>query len=199
MLALAAPANAGEAVGLAVGLLQVILAVVAMRGLVEHRRRFPWLMLLGVFFAARGVDRILLAFRAGDNANVNLATDGLTVVILVLLILRLDDTVDGLRRAEDAAVWNRGEYERALADYRTLVRHRLANPLTILRGAVETLASRDRELAPEDRTRVLSVLRGELDRLEATTLEPQPDRPEERALEPAPRPRPEGSERPVEG
>jgi signal transduction histidine kinase len=201
MLALAAPSNASEAVSLAVGLLQIVLAAVATRGLLEHGRRFPWLMLLGVFFAARGVDRIVVAFSASDNANVSLATDGLAVGVLLLLILRLDDTVGGLRRAEDVAQWNQDEYERALVDYRTLVRHRLASPLTILRGAVETLARRDQELAPHDRERLFGLLRSELDRLGSTTLDPRPERPEERVLAPEPRPEPlpEGFNQPAEG
>lgn len=182
-----APSNASEAVGLAVGLLEVVLAVFAARELRHHGRRFPWLVLLGVFFAARGCYRIYVAFSAAESESVLLGFDALAVAVLLLLILRLEDTISGLRRAEDAADWSRGEYERALGHYRSLVRHRLANPLTVLRGAAETLARREPELAPGERARLLGLLRTELDRLEATALEPVPVSEEERELDPEPR------------
>lgn len=186
---LALPSTYGEALSLAVGLLEVVLAWVAMRNLFRFGRRFPWLVLLGVFFAARGLDRVYVAFSDIENPTVSLATDALLVVVMTLLIGRLDVTVRGLRAAEDEADWRRDEYERALSDYRSLVRHRLANPLTVLRGGIETLARRGPELASETREQVVAALREELDRLETTTLEPYPRSAEERVLMPTPHPR----------
>jgi signal transduction histidine kinase len=183
----AAPSSAAGVVGLTLGLLELALAVVALRHLFRYGRRFPWLALLGLFFVARGADRIYAVFASGEDVGVLLALDALAVAVLLLLLARLDVTVRGLQRAEEEADWNRSEYERALRDYRSLVRHRLANPLTVLRGGIETLAARDAELASTAREELVDVLRSELERLEATALEPSPIAPEEAELRPVPR------------
>jgi signal transduction histidine kinase len=190
LTAFSAPANPHDALGFAVGLLQIALAAVAAREIVRYGRRFPWLIVLSVFFAVRGGYRIYVAFTDAESPNVTLATDVLSVLVLVLLIAGLESTVTTLRRSEDSATWSQREYERALADFRDLVRHRLANPLSVLRGSVETLAAREQELDPASRQELFGVLRSELDRLEATALDPAPAGPEELALAPEPRPGP---------
>ena len=89
-----------------------------------------------------------------------------------------------LRSRELEAEWRQAEYERALRDYTTLVRHRLATPLTVIRGAALTLRERP-DLPEQERRRLLDLIAEQGERLERLALEPTP-RAEESELRPVP-------------
>ena len=96
-----------------------------------------------------------------------------------------------LRFSLDEAAARASEYERALADYRRLARHRLANPLAVVRGGVTTL--RELELEPAQRDEILRTVEEAALDLERVALDPQPRSPEEGDLRPRPsRPQPLG-------
>src|SRR5262249_53618600 len=102
----------GATVAYAVGILQVALALVIGRRLGRLGRQFPWLGVLTVFFALRGVTR--LAETAAGRRVDSLAepVDALLVVALVLLIIGFDRTIRGLLLAQDAARYREQEYTR---------------------------------------------------------------------------------------
>jgi signal transduction histidine kinase len=175
---------AGTAIPYVVGFLQVGLALAIGRRLGRLGRQFPWLGVLTVFFALRGVTRLAETVAGGRVDALAEPVDVLLVVALVLLILGFDRTIRGLLLAEDAAHFREQEYERALADYRRLARHRLANPLTAIRGGVAALRTLD--LDDERRRELLAMIEREALRLEHVALDPATHSPEESTLHPQP-------------
>jgi signal transduction histidine kinase len=165
--------------------IQLVLVAIVLRHLARFGRAFPWVAALAAFFAVRGVDRIYVAL-AGREPNVlAYTTDALVLLALVLLLIGIERMVVGLRLAQDEAARRQSEYDRALSDYRTLARHRLANPITAIRGGVATL--RDvRELDQREARAVLEMMEQEALRLERIALDPRPQSPEETALRPRP-------------
>jgi signal transduction histidine kinase len=179
--------NASEALSLVVAVLDLGLALALLPQLGRFGRAFPWLGLLMVYFGLRGAERLYFAVTNHESETASLVSDGVLVVVLVLLAAGLRRTVRGLRLAVDEAKLRAQEYERALRDYQQLVRHRLANPLMQVRGSALTLRARRRELAPEEQEQLLEVLDEAAERLEQISLDPGELAAEEHGLEPTPR------------
>src|SRR4051812_40200472 len=171
----------GTTVPYAVGILQVALALVIGRRLGRLGRRFPWLAVLTLFFALRGVTRLAETAAGHRIDRLGEPVDVLLVVALVLFIVGFDRTIRGLLLAEGAAQYREQEYERALADYRRLARHRLANPLTAIRGGVSALRTLP-DLDDERRSELLAMIEREALRLEHVALDPTVRAPEESML-----------------
>jgi signal transduction histidine kinase len=184
--------TAHDVLTLALGLLQLVLAVVVLRHLGRFGRAFPWLAALMAFFAIRGGWRVYTVLADGGAEGLALATDLIAIGVLVLLIAGLGRTVRGLRLAQEGAEYRESEYARALGDYRALARHRLANPLAAILGGVATLQARP-DLGPDDRARILEAVEGAAQTLERIALDPVVADPEERSLSPAPNPSPTAS------
>jgi signal transduction histidine kinase len=177
--------DGGALLDAVIGLLQLTLAAAVARSLLGFVRSFPWLAALMAYFALRGSARLYGAFYDNGEEAFELATDAVLVVVLVLLIVGMRRTVAGLKLALDEARLRRDEYERALVDYRTLARHRLANPLTAIIGGLQTL----RDLADLDRETEVELLDGmeqAARELEAISLDPVAEAPEELLLKPRP-------------
>jgi signal transduction histidine kinase len=169
-----------------VGLLELVLTIVVVSQIARFARTFPWLVALVVFFALRGVDRIVTGAGIDVASSFALASDALVAAVLALLILQLPETVRRLSAAEHSARWREQEYARALRDYRVLIRHRLANPLTAILGSVTTLQEFD-DLDHRARASLLDTIQREARAIEHLALDPQTLAPEERGLSPAPR------------
>jgi signal transduction histidine kinase len=176
--------EASEALSFGIGSLQLVLAAVVALRLGRYIRPFPWLAALMLFFGIRGAMRIYAAFAGEAPEAVAVPVDLLLLAALALLIVGIERTGRGLALAEDHARFRAEEYRRALADYRRLARHRLANPLSVIRGGV--IALRTLELSPKEREQLLDSMEQESERLEQIALEPQPNGAEERALRPQP-------------
>ena len=170
-------------IDLSVGAVQLALAFVILWRLRGFWRTFPWLAALMVYFALRGGDRISSGIDRVPELP-TLATDLILLGVLVLLFVGLERTVTALRLVSTEAAEKTIEYERALADYRALARHRLANPLVAIRGGIETL--RARELDRETTLAILSDIAQEAERLERIALDPSATRAEEQDLRPRP-------------
>ncbi len=136
-----------------------------------------------VFFVVRGADRVYSAFADGESLGI--AVDAPLVAVLVLLIVGIDRTVSVLQAARDDASHRRDEYERALRDYERLVRHRIVNPLTAIRGSIQTLREMA-DLDPGAQRELLEVIDAEARRLENVVVEPSVASEEERGLNPRP-------------
>ena len=173
-----------EWLDLALGALQLALAAAVLRHVRGFGRAFPWLAALMVFFALRGVQRLYAAFTDGGEQAFGLAGDLLLLVVLVLLLVGLDRTVRSLRLASDEAEAQAHEYGRALRDYRRLMRHRIGNPLTVIRGGVATL--RELPLDPETQSSLLESIEEAVGELERVALDPAAASPEEQTLRPRP-------------
>jgi signal transduction histidine kinase len=177
--------SASNVLAYSVGALQLLLALIVARRLGRLGGAFPWLGALTTFFALRGLTRLAETSAGGRVEKLAVPVDALLVLALILLIAGLDRTIRGLMLAEDAARYREVEYERALSDYRRLARHRLANPLTAVRGGIAALQSLN-GLDERKRAELLEMVAREVARLEAVTLEPVVKSPEERRLRPRP-------------
>jgi signal transduction histidine kinase len=182
-----------ELLSLVVGVLELALALVVGIRLGSHVRAFPWLAALIVFFGLRAATRIYSAFAEERAETLTLPIDVLLIAALILLIVGIERTGRGLVLAENEAQYREQEYRRALADYRRLARHRLANPLSVIRGGV--IALKTLELSDEDRRKLLESMEAECERLEKVALEPEPAGAEERRLRPRPDLRPSAAGR----
>jgi len=112
--------------------------------------------------------------------------NALVVGVLVLLLFWIRRMIRALRSAVDDAVLRRAEYERALADYRHLMRHRIANPLTAVRGGLQSLRELP-DLSRDERQQLLETVQDAARRLERVALDPAPRSTEEQQLEARPR------------
>jgi signal transduction histidine kinase len=175
--------DSGDAVNIAIGVLQVVFAFVVVRHIARFGRSFPWLLVLMAFFFVRGIDRIYSGI--SESERLGLAVDVVALACVVLLIAGIDKTVRALRASQDEAALRTDEYERALADYRRLARHRLANPITAIRGSISTLRDMP-ELDEATRRQLLDTVEAEAARLEQVALDPEIGSPEERGLRPTP-------------
>lgn len=110
--------------------------------------------------------------------------DATTVAILAYLVLAGRPLVRTAARTVRRAGRRADEYERARRDYTQVVIHRLFNPLTVIRGAAQTLQAR--ELDEATRMRLLEAIVSASREIERVTLEPGRRRPEEVELQPLP-------------
>ena len=175
--------DASDAVNIAVGVLQVLFALVVARHIARFGRAFPWLLVLIAFFFVRGTDRIYSGI--SESERLGIAVDLVALACVVLLMLGIDKTVRALRASQDEAAFRSEEYERALADYRRLARHRLANPITAIRGSISTLRDLP-DLDEATRRQLLETVDAEARRLEQVALDPDVASAEERTLRPTP-------------
>lgn len=179
---------------LAAGLLEVAIAALIVRNVYGRARVFPWLVALATFFLLRGATRLAQAVGvAGGSAWA--AVDAAVVIVLGALVVGTE-AISRLRLALEDAERTRDEYARALHDYRVLVRHRLATPITTIRGSAGALSDINSLSDDASRALVAAIERAAME-LERIALDPHRLRPEELRLRPTPDVRP--SRRSVHG
>jgi signal transduction histidine kinase len=175
-----------SAVQLGLGLVEILLGIVVIFELRRFGRRLPWLVVLMAFFLVRGADRIYVAFHGSDPDSITTTVDGLLVLVLIFMVVGLRRTVEALEHLDEEARWRQQEYNRALVDFRRLIRHRLANPLTAVTGALETLEARP-DIEPELRADLLRAAHEAAERLQDVALGPEIEGAEELELTARPR------------
>lgn len=171
---------------LALGLLYlslVVVLVLAMRGK-RLARAFPWLVVLIAFFALRALERLLVVLEI-PMSIMPMLLHGVSVLALLLLVVGSHRLADALHASQEQAELTTREYERALHHYTQVMRHRLANPLTAIRGGVTTL--RELDLRDEDRDRLLELIDEQAQELETVALHPERAGVEEHELDAVPR------------
>lgn len=175
--------DADDAVNLVLGVLYLVLAAIVLRHIGRFGRAYPWLGALTFFFLFRGAERVYAALTESDRLGI--VADMLLIVVVILLIFGIDKTVNALRSAQDEAAYRREEYARALADYKRLARHRLANPITAVLGSIATLKDMP-DLDSDTRRQLLDAAETEARRLEQVALDPESLSDEEHMLVPRP-------------
>lgn len=170
----------------AVGALEVALALVVLAQIGRVGRSVPWLGALTLFFGLRGADHILAGVSGAEPAIISWLLDGLLLAVLVLLLAGMKRTLVGLKLARDEARVREEEYQRASRDYRRLVRHRLANPITAILGSARTLREMP-DLDEATRQELLATISLQAERLAAVSTEPKVMSAEEATLRPLPR------------
>jgi signal transduction histidine kinase len=172
---------------LVIGALELGLALIVLGQLWRFRRGFPWLIALIAFFLLRGADRVSIGMRANESTEVGYLLDALELAALLLLVLGIERIARALEHALDRAIAREHEYDRAVRDYRRLVRHRIANPLTAILGGVRTLQEMP-DLRSTERNQLLDAIDLAAHKLQAVAIEPNtPLSAEERNLRPQPR------------
>jgi signal transduction histidine kinase len=175
-----------NALDLAIGALEILLAAAAFFHLRRLSWASPWLFALGAFFLLRGVERGGHAFAVEAPEELGVAADTLLGAVLMLLLVGHVRLARGVGRTLESALFREAEYRRALTDYRILARHRLANPITAIQGSVQTL--RSLKVDQEIRDELLDTIGTEAERLAKISLEPDGElQQEERRLQPVPR------------
>ena len=170
---------------LALVIISVAVALALGRFIPRFGREFPWIVVLCIYFTLRAAKRALDFVQGNVPVGPDLWLDLVLLPVAILLLLSARRMTAGFAAAHDEAEYRRREYERARRDYQQLVRHRLFNPLTVIRGAAITLQAG----VPDDRTRdaLLDAIREAADAIQHTTLEPEQQGGEEQSLDAIPR------------
>jgi signal transduction histidine kinase len=172
-------------VNLVLGFVEMLLALLVLLNLARLYRSFPWLAALGVFFILRGIDRVYVGALGNEPLIAPVITDTFLLAVVVLFLVGMRRSVLALHRSIDDADWQKREYERALVDYRRLVRHRLGNPLTVVLAGIQMLRRSSSERSDPEREIIEDIYQGVL-RLEQVSVENEPLSAEEESLHPKP-------------
>ncbi len=178
--------TATQALGLTIASLNLAMVIALTRFLPRFWREMPWLVALTAYFALRTAKRFVGAANHHEAIGLDLYLDLILLPVLVLIIVASNRMIAGFQAARDEAEYRRDEYERARRDYEQLVRHRLFNPLTVVRGAAMTLKAG----VPDDQVRdsLLDAICDAADAIQNTTLEPERRSGEEHTLDAVPGP-----------
>lgn len=142
-------------------------------------------VVLALFFGMWTIDRLVSpGTPIGYRPFVDALADVAIIVLLAVLIRDASRLTNAIMSTVHEAEYRAVEYERAKRHYAQVVRHRIANPLTVIKGAALTL-----EAGTVD-----AALRRELARaivdsaalIEATSLAPEPAGREEHELDAMP-------------
>jgi signal transduction histidine kinase len=167
--------------GLAAAALNLAVAVFVAVEASRRRIGFPRLVLvLVLFFAARAVERLTEPEAPWPyNEEVDLFIDVGLIVLLVVLVMNVREFVLATTSAD--------EYTRARRHYEQIVRHRMMNPLTAIRGGAQTLLADDK-LDRDVRHRLLTTILEASSTLEQISLRPERRGSEEHELDALPWP-----------
>lgn len=138
-----------------------------------HRPTGPIVALLG-YFIVRSFTRIVEngELLQEPHPRVEFALDALTVAILLYLLTQSARLARVLLADHDEAHYRAEEYERALQHYTQVVRHRLFNPLSVIKGGAVTL--RDGTVAdPHVRRELLDAMIASAEEIERVSLLPE--------------------------
>jgi signal transduction histidine kinase len=162
-----------------------------------RRRRLGWppiAIIFILFFTGRALERLTEPEAAGAySPGVDVAVDVGLMFLLVLIIIGGRSLADAALATLELARYRVEEYTRARRHYAQLVRHRIANPLTVIAGAAQTLAA-GADKDPSLRRQLVQVIVDSANTLKNISLDPEQLGPEEQELHPTPsehRPNPE--------
>jgi signal transduction histidine kinase len=171
------------------GLVEAIMAFVLLTGVRARVGRLgplAWLV-AGYFLVEAGVslNRSLVDSDFATSMERIILLELLGTVLIVLMLARASHIARAIAYTIDEARMRAREYERARRDYTQVVRHRIANPLTVIKGAAQTLEAGELDEATRHDLRVAIIAAAE--QLEAISLEPERAGDEEHELDAIPR------------
>jgi signal transduction histidine kinase len=159
------------------------LAVAALVAVEAGRRRIGFgrlVLVLVLFFVARAAERLTEPEAPwGYNDAVDLFVDVVLIVVLLAVVINV--------RRFLLATTSADEYTRARRHYEQVVRHRMMNPLTTIRGGAQTLLA-DEELGRDVRQSILTAILEASETLEEISLRPERRGREEHELDAVPWP-----------
>jgi len=169
-------------------ILEAAVAVVLTIGVKSKLGRIPPLAWL---FAAYFMNVALLSltrvfWRANLDAALSIivSLELFSNILLLAMLARAAQIADALALVIDHARYRATEYERARHDYTQVVTHRIANPLTVIKGAAQTLDSGT--LDEETRHQLRLAIIEASERIEAISLAPEQAGEEEHELDAIP-------------
>jgi signal transduction histidine kinase len=146
----------------------------------------PLLLLLVAFFAVLGLGRLADPDPLLGSSPVLAGVLGVaSLLVLVVVAANARRIARAVLQAFRDARGREREYERARGEYAQLVRHRMFNPLTVIRGAAQTLQSGAADGAARDE--LLRAIVEATEELERVTLEPERRSAAESDLDAVPR------------
>lgn len=163
-----------QIINICVGLLELAIAgflVMETRRVVRPIPTIVWG--LSVFFTIDAMVSLNRAgvFPVGDPVLRGTLFDTLGLVVLVTVMAGAKHIVQMAVARVDEADLRESEYRRARADYEQIVRHRLMNPLTTIRGSAQTLQLAG--VAEDARKQLLDAIVEASEQLERVTLDPE--------------------------
>lgn len=150
-------------------------------------------LLPAAYLALHGAMGLVFAFARGlaiprDQVHATVAVlDVAGLLLLALTLLDVDHATSAVRdrllRSREHAL----EYARARRDYEQLMRHRIANPLTVVEGGVQTLVALGDRLDTPTRGALLAAIADAAARLREVSIDPAQRSAEEHELHASPR------------
>lgn len=97
--------------------------------------------LVVVFFVLRGVQRLndVPGIFLNNNHRIESFTDILAIILLVYILASVSKLVAAVLATYDESQYRAIEYQRARKHYEQVVRHRMFNPLAVIKGSAQTL------------------------------------------------------------
>jgi signal transduction histidine kinase len=166
----------------AIELLMVFVVLVGVRSRVGRLGPLAWLVAVYFLFeSAISFGRVLFEHDADLVRAYEMVLELVGTVVIVLMLARASHIGRALAFTVDEARYRAREYDRARRDYTQVVRHRIANPLTVIQGAAQTLDAAELDEATRHALRVSIIAAAQ--QLEAISLEPTRGGVEERDLD----------------
>jgi signal transduction histidine kinase len=171
------------------GVIELAVAVAIMLGVrarLGRIRPLAWLV-IGFFFVESLVsfNRVFARNNLDDVLSRAVILEVIGTIVIVMMLANASRIANAIAILVDEAKYRSYEYERARLDYTQIVRHRIANPLMVIKGAAQTLEgdNLDEPTRHELRQEIIAAA----ERLEEISLEPTQQGFEEHDLDGVPR------------
>lgn len=148
------------------------MTVVVVRLAFATPRGGRWMILLGVFAAVRAADNLIVGYLGYEPLSVRVAVDLATLAVLLAMTFAVARVGLIVEVARSGAARERQQHEANRRYYEQVLRHRLANPLTVLLGGLQTLYHVD--LDKKTRCALIEEMMQQAHALEHVMLDPQP-------------------------
>jgi signal transduction histidine kinase len=172
------------------GIVELSIAVLILLGVRSRLGRVaPIAWLIVSYFTIEALVSFNRVFAVTDQAGTLSRVVILEIIGTVIVVFMLSNAsriVDAIAFTVDEARYRAAEYTRARYDYTQVVRHRIANPLTVIKGAAHTLDIG--ELDEEVRHTLRRAIIDAAQQLEEISLEPTRQGKEEYEFDAIPRP-----------
>ncbi len=170
------------------GIVELAVAIVILVGVHRRTGRIPGLawIVASYFLVEAGVSFNRMSVFSDPDGSLSrvVVLEMLGTLVIIVMLVNARRIAGVIARVVDEARLRADEYERARRDYTQVVRHRINNPLTILKGAAQTLDATSLDDATRHELRLAIIEAAE--RLESISLEPTRGGAEEYELDAIP-------------